>query len=398
MDPDTHKFTFFWDNFSSHATELLLHMRTSNEFADVTLVSDDVKQIKAHRSILSACSKVFKSILETHSPDAFPVIYLRGIDYEEMESMVEFMYSGEVTCNNDRVNELLLAAKSLDIKELSKDIEDLVPKKIGKEKKVFDERKEKMKESDYADEGMAVNNGSTKHEDTTNKFIDDEKLKTEFILNEAELKCIPCDKTFSTKIIMKQHFKYIHEGIKHSCEQCNYKGATPEQVKMHTDAKHKGIKHPCNMCDYKASYPHGLKRHIKFVHLGEKVEKVKKEESELKQHQCHHCVKLFSSISNLNHHVRFVHEGISYDCNACNFKAPTKADFKVHIRVKHEGVKFTCDQCVYQASYQTHLTRHIQSVHDGIKFNCNQCNAQFTQKCSLRTHKKMKHEQQKMIV
>ena len=92
MDPENHKFSFFWDNFPSHATELLLHMRTSNEFADVTLVSDDMKQIKAHRSILCACSKVFKSILETHSPHMFPVIYLRGINFEEMESMVEFMY------------------------------------------------------------------------------------------------------------------------------------------------------------------------------------------------------------------------------------------------------------------------------------------------------------------
>ena len=42
-------------------------MMTSREFADVTLVTDDKQQIRAHRNILSAASPVFKNILQLNS-------------------------------------------------------------------------------------------------------------------------------------------------------------------------------------------------------------------------------------------------------------------------------------------------------------------------------------------
>ena len=62
----------------------------SNELTDVTLVSDDKKQFKAHKFVLSACSKAFKSIINHLLPNS-SVIYLRGIHHEEMQSILEFM-------------------------------------------------------------------------------------------------------------------------------------------------------------------------------------------------------------------------------------------------------------------------------------------------------------------
>ena len=59
-------------------------MMTSSEFADVTLVTADKLQIRAHRSILSACSPVFKNILQLESNIEHPIIYLRGIQYSEI--------------------------------------------------------------------------------------------------------------------------------------------------------------------------------------------------------------------------------------------------------------------------------------------------------------------------
>ena len=63
-------------------------MLTSDEFTDVTLVTDDKKTIKAHRNILSACSPVFKNILQMEiTNNTHPIIYLRGIQYLEIESI-----------------------------------------------------------------------------------------------------------------------------------------------------------------------------------------------------------------------------------------------------------------------------------------------------------------------
>ena len=70
-------------------------MMTSDDFTDVTIVTDDKKTLKAHRNILSACSPVFKNILQMEINKSHPVIYLRGIQHSEIESILQYIYLGE---------------------------------------------------------------------------------------------------------------------------------------------------------------------------------------------------------------------------------------------------------------------------------------------------------------
>ena len=96
-------------------------MMTSGDFADVTLVCDDKKKIRAHRNILAACSPVFKDILQIENSS---VVYLKGVYSSEMESIIQFIYLGEATFYEERMNHFLEAAKSLDIKELNKEVDE----------------------------------------------------------------------------------------------------------------------------------------------------------------------------------------------------------------------------------------------------------------------------------
>ena len=68
--------TLTWNRYSDHLREMVNEMMTSSQFADVTLVTDDKQLIRAHRNILSACSPVFKHILNLDSSIANPVIYI----------------------------------------------------------------------------------------------------------------------------------------------------------------------------------------------------------------------------------------------------------------------------------------------------------------------------------
>ena len=86
------KYTLTWQTYSDHLRYILKDLSSDDSFADVTLVTDDKKQIKAHRNILSACSSVFKEILQINTNNNYPVIYLRGIQYPEMESILQFIY------------------------------------------------------------------------------------------------------------------------------------------------------------------------------------------------------------------------------------------------------------------------------------------------------------------
>ena len=117
------KYTLTWHSYSDHLREALREMMTSTDFNDVTLVTDDKQQIRAHRNILSACSPVFKSILQIDSNSTNPVIYLRGIQHSEMESIMQFIYQGEARFYEERMSEFLTVSKNLEIKELSTGIE-----------------------------------------------------------------------------------------------------------------------------------------------------------------------------------------------------------------------------------------------------------------------------------
>ena len=116
------KFTLTWHTYTDHLRELLHDMMSSNELSDVTLVSEDKKRFKAHKVVLSASSPVFKSIISDNILSS-PIIYLKGIQSMEIESILQFLYLGEATFYQERMNEFLDDGKSLGVKEISKDIE-----------------------------------------------------------------------------------------------------------------------------------------------------------------------------------------------------------------------------------------------------------------------------------
>ena len=63
------KFSLKWNDIQSHVTSAFSMLRTKADFQHVTFVSDDHKQISAHRVVLTACSRFFNDILRqnTHS-------------------------------------------------------------------------------------------------------------------------------------------------------------------------------------------------------------------------------------------------------------------------------------------------------------------------------------------
>ena len=88
------KYNFKWNSFSDHVLNLMRDMLLSPNYTDVTLVCDDGKLIRAHRTILRACSSVFNNILELSTQSNHPVIHLRGINHSELEPLIELIYTG----------------------------------------------------------------------------------------------------------------------------------------------------------------------------------------------------------------------------------------------------------------------------------------------------------------
>merc|ERR1740129_1249429 len=108
------------DSYPQHLGDIMRQLLLSEEFADVTLVCDDGKQIKAHRNILSICSPVFKNTLQIDETNA-PLIYLQGINHKEMEAIIKFIYLGQASVLKTKVDSFLLVADHFKIKNLSQE-------------------------------------------------------------------------------------------------------------------------------------------------------------------------------------------------------------------------------------------------------------------------------------
>ena len=113
------KYNLKWHAYSDHLKSMMKELMINEDYSDVTLVTEDKKQIRANISILSGCSPVFKDILKKEK-NSNQIMYLRGIQFPEMESIMQFIYLGEATFYEERMDELLAVAKSLEIMELCK--------------------------------------------------------------------------------------------------------------------------------------------------------------------------------------------------------------------------------------------------------------------------------------
>lgn len=71
---------------------------------------------KAHRLILAACSKHFQELFEGMPPSpAGLIVILDGTSANDMESLLEFMYRGEVHVSRDSLNSFFKAAECLQV-------------------------------------------------------------------------------------------------------------------------------------------------------------------------------------------------------------------------------------------------------------------------------------------
>ena len=70
------KIVFSVDSFTSNLQELFRHLYEEQIFSDVTLVTDDQRQIKAHKFILSKSCSTFASILKNVDEYEYEYIFV----------------------------------------------------------------------------------------------------------------------------------------------------------------------------------------------------------------------------------------------------------------------------------------------------------------------------------
>ena len=274
------KYSLTWHTYSDHLKSMMKELMMNEDFSDVTLVTDDKKQIQANIHILSACSPVFKDILKKDK-NSSPIVYLRGIQFSELESIMQFIYLGEATFYEERMDEFLSVAKSLEIKELCN---------------------AETQSNDETNEDLPPDNHDTSTEDAKEHPVISEYVKKQALqerqhrvlkVNE-KYECDQCHKTYSSSGALYTHKQTIHQGVKYACDQCGYQATQQSNLTVHIQSKHEGVKYACDQCDQQ-----------------------------------------FTKQSNLTTHIRSKHDGVKYDCDQCEYQFTQQGSLTRHIQTQH---------------------------------------------------------------
>ena len=92
MQKSVEKLCLQWNEFNENTSSAFRDLRDDKEFTDVTLACEDGQQVEAHKVVLIASSPFFLNLLKKNK-HPHPLVFMRGVKYEDLVSMVDFLYN-----------------------------------------------------------------------------------------------------------------------------------------------------------------------------------------------------------------------------------------------------------------------------------------------------------------
>lgn len=116
MMTEQEHYSLRWNNHQNHILRAFDALLQTKTLVDVTLVCAETS-IRAHKVVLSACSPFFQNVF-AENPCKHPVIVLKDFPGWVVQAIVDFMYRGEISVPQERLQILIQAGESLQIRGL----------------------------------------------------------------------------------------------------------------------------------------------------------------------------------------------------------------------------------------------------------------------------------------
>ena len=432
--------------FQSFSSDLLQEMFSDGQFKDVTLASDDGQQIAAHKVVLSLSSSIMKAILANQTKDHNPIIFCRGVKFEELQAMLEFIYFGKTSMTKSSVKRFLDIA------------EDFGVRGIVREDDIESQKKETPQSPIITSIETVKENCDEEHKfESLNSILDtsaamvtlSEEIKTkieavevdneEFLkktANEAQMEL----ETFESKAEKKTE-ELLGSAKKSSpssrkrpskkketsdaSPQSKQKAPTKQKAKVEEETTNKSpsfktrtsprrprkeISTESSKKDLKieqvskSASPVALKENFKIkeeqktkddiVKKGSKKEdtpEYKSGEITIKEENFYGHMNETVIDPNLSKLGKFQLEDGKYKCDNCEYKSEQKKHVFVHKLTVHVKLKFECDVCENLFTDPRSLKKHKVSSHEDIRYECDLCERTTSTAYHLASHKRRKH-------
>ena len=222
-----------WNDFPGNIRETFRTLKDDKDFTDVTLVCEDGVQIEVRKVILISSSPVFASLLKIKKhPQS--LIYMRGLNSGELQTLVDFLYLGETTVQEEDVENFLELGKEFQLKGLTESLPHLretMPLTIKKPK--FEKIQKDLKNLDI---------------DIFNEKLEDEKLigkinssiPTETIEN--------LDEEIKSLVELSNNMLSNGKQRASKCKVCGKEGLGGN-IKTHIEVYHLQVLIPCTTCE-----------------------------------------------------------------------------------------------------------------------------------------------------
>ena len=257
MMQKTEKLRLQWNDFQDNLNLAFGEFRNDIDLADVTLASEDGTQIETHKMVLALSSPFFKEILKNNK-HPHPLIYMRGVRTEALSAVVDFLYFGEASVNQESLEAFLSLAEELELKGLTNSSgsnnQDYETKPPPTENN-FEQKIHEVESTSYVRRPLVECNRNTETKSSSVAMV--------------SVDTHPLDE--QVKSMMRDTGNKMTYGNKSrklfACNVCEKEGDYTN-TKTHIEAKHiaSNITYTCDICGKSSRSRDGLRQHKSKEH------------------------------------------------------------------------------------------------------------------------------------
>ena len=239
-----------WNDFQKTVVSSFRSLREENDCTDVTLACEDGQQVGAHKVVLKSSSPFFRELLKSNKYQQ-PIIYMRGVNFEDLTAILDFLYLGEANLYQEKLESFLTIANELKLKGLAKDWENSEKNESRKDSKEDDLYQDAESSQQIERTGPALvplkqdpNNSVVKSKVTTDPDQLDEQIDSmmeateNFVTRQKAFLCNVCGK-LDGRTDLKRHIESAHiTAITHSCEICGKTSKSRKILGQHKLREH----------------------------------------------------------------------------------------------------------------------------------------------------------------